>query len=726
MTNKKKKIFKKKKLTQEQLQNAIGRLLLKNPKAKFNAKEIIRKLKLKNNKDSVIDCLAAMQRSGKVQSFNGKYKLGNGKIKSTKPGQKKGRQSIKQVAGRVDLIRSGAAYIVCDTDTDDVYVPQKFLNSALHGDRVVVSILKSRKGRKSEGEVVEVTKRANRKFVGNLQVSKKGGLVLVDHPKMSFDVKIDSENLNGAQDGDRVIIEVTKYGRGGKQSFRGQVTNILDSSDRNEMEMNAILINSGFELAHSAEVMEEVAKLNDDITEKDLAKRRDMRGDLTFTIDPHDAKDFDDAISYKILEDDVVEVGIHIADVTHFVKSGTALDEEAYNRSTSVYLVDRVCPMLPERLSNELCSLRPNEDKFTFSAVFKFDANGKIVDRWFGKTLTHSDRRYTYEEAQEILESGKGDYAKELKAVAKVAAKMRKERFKNGAINFESDEVKFKLDEKKKPIGVYVKQRKEANLLVEDFMLLANKEVARYIAKKVKAPEIPFVYRVHDEPNQDRLADFALFAKEMGIKVKIDTPSNIAKSLNKLAEKAKEDESVKLLQPLAIRTMSKAVYTSENIGHYGLAFDYYTHFTSPIRRYSDVLVHRILQKNLKKDVKRVNQEALEAKCKHISAQERKAIEAERESTKYKQVEYLEGKEGQVFEGFVSGMIDKGVFIQLKESKAEGLIKFDAFKESYDIQDSRMKAVGNRTGDEIKMGDKVKVKLLETDINNREIELQIVD
>ena len=722
----KKKIFKKKKLTQEQLQNAIGRLLIKQPKAKFNAKEIIRKLKLKNNKDSVLDALSAMARSGKVASFNGKYRLGSKKIKISKADRSKSRRTLKTVEGRVDLIRSGAAYIVSDTEDEDIYVPQKFLNSALHGDRVLVNITRSGKGRKSEGEVTEVTRRANSKFVGNLQVSKKGGVVLVDHPKMTFDVKIDDDKLNGAQDGDRVIIEVIKYGRGSKQSFKGQITNILDSSDRNEMEMNAILINSGFELTHSAEVMDEVAKLNDDITDKDLLKRRDMRGDLTFTIDPHDAKDFDDAISYKVLEDDVIEIGVHIADVTHFVKSGTALDEEAYHRSTSVYLVDRVCPMLPERLSNELCSLRPDEDKFTFSAVFKFDANYKIVDRWFGKTLTHSVRRYTYEEAQEILETGSGDYAKELKAVAKVAAKLRKARFKNGAINFETEEVRFKLDDKKKPIGVYVKQRKEANLLVEDFMLLANKEVAKFIAKKVKAPEIPFVYRVHDEPNEERLADFALFAKELGVKVKVDTPANIAKSLNKLAEKSKDDESIKLLQPLAIRTMAKAVYTTENIGHYGLAFDYYTHFTSPIRRYSDVLVHRILQKNLGKNMKRVDKERLEAKCKHISAQERKAIDAERESTKFKQVEYLQGKEGEVFEGFISGMIDKGIFIQLKESKAEGLIKFDAFKESYDIQDSRMKAVGNRTGAELKMGDKVSVKLLDTDLDKREIELQIMN
>lgn len=726
MTNKKKKIFKKKKLTQEQLQNAIGRLLLKEPKAKFNAKEIIRKLKLKNGKDSVVDALSAMSRSGKLVSFNGKYKLGSKKIKTARGGIVKGRESLKQVAGRVDLIRSGAAYIVVDSDSDDVFVPQKFLNSAMHGDKVLVNILKFRKGRNPEGEVVEVTNRANKKFVGNLQVSKKGGLVLVDHPKMSFDVKVDTEYLNGAQDGDRVILEVTKYGRGSKQSFKGQITNILDSTDRNEMEMNAILINSGFELTHSAEVLAEVALLNDDITDKDLVTRRDMRKDLTFTIDPHDAKDFDDAISYKVLEDDIVEIGVHIADVTHFVKSGTALDEEAYERSTSVYLVDRVCPMLPERLSNELCSLRPNEDKFTFSAVFKFDADYKIIDRWFGKTLTHSQRRYSYEEAQEILETGKGDYAKELRAVAKVAAKLRKTRFKNGAINFETEEVKFELDEKKKPIGIYIKQRKEANLLVEDFMLLANKEVAKYIAKKVKAPEIPFVYRVHDEPNQERLADFALFAKEMGIKVKVDTPANIAKSLNKLAEKSKEDESIKLLQPLAIRTMSKAEYTSDNIGHYGLSFEYYTHFTSPIRRYSDVLVHRILQKNLEKNIKRVNKETLEAKCQHISSQERKAIGAERESIKFKQVEYLEGKEGEEFEAFISGMIDKGIFVQLKESKAEGLIKFDTFKESYEIQSSRMKAIGTKSGTELKMGDKVNVKLLETNLGAKEIELQIVD
>jgi len=724
MTKSKKKIFKKKKLTQEQLQNSILRLLKKDPKAKYNAKELIRKLKLKNNKDSVSAALTNLQSQGGVKSFNGKYRLGSKKIKKSIVNRGKLKSVGKQSTGKVDLIRSGAAYIVIGGEQEDVYVPQKYLNTAMHGDEVRVSIKKSRKGKKPEGEVLEVLKRANKKFVGNLEINKRGGLVLIDHPKMTFDVKIDAENFNGAQDGDRVIVEVTKYARGNKKSFKGQITNILDSSDRNEMEMNSILINNGFELAFCPEVMKVVNSLNDDITEKDLLERRDMRKDLTFTIDPHDAKDFDDAISYTKLEDDIVEIGVHIADVTHYVKPGTALDDEAYARSTSVYLVDRVCPMLPERLSNELCSLRPNEDKFTFSAVFQFDQHYKIKKRWFGKTLTHSNRRFTYEEAQQILEKGKGDLAKELKAVAKVAAKLRKERFKNGAINFESDEVKFELDENKKPIGVYVKQRKEANLLVEDFMLLANKEVAKFIAKKVKAPEVPFVYRVHDEPDQDRLADFALFAKEMGVKVKTDTPSNIAKSLNKIAEKAKSDESIKLLQPLAIRTMAKAVYTSENIGHYGLACDYYTHFTSPIRRYSDVLVHRILYKNLKK-VKRVDKEKLEAKCKHISSQERKAIESERESTKYKQVEYLEGKEGEVFEAYISGMIDKGIFVQLSESKAEGLIKFDAFDESYIIEDSRMKATGSRSGDKIKMGDKVKVKLIETDLDKREIELEIV-
>jgi len=411
------------------------------------------------------------------------------------------------------------------------------------------------------------------------------------------------------------------------------------------------------------------------------------------------------------------------ADVTHYVRPGTQLDKEAYFRSTSVYLVDRVCPMLPEKLSNELCSLRPNEDKLCFSAMFIMDDKFKILDTWLGRTVIHSDHRFTYEDAQEVLESGEGKFAKELIQLNQIAKDLKKKRFKKGSINFETEEVKFKLDENAVPIGVYTKSRKDAHMLVEDFMLLANKAVAKFMSKLDKKNPVPAVYRVHDEPDTEKLSDLILFAKELGIELKIDTPKQIKASLNELAEKAQKDESLKMLQPLVIRSMAKAIYTTENIGHYGLAFTDYTHFTSPIRRYSDVLVHRLLAKNLKK-INRESLEELEAKCKHISNQERKAMDAERASTKYKQVEYMKDKVGEVFEGFISGFIDQGIFVELKESRAEGLITYDQLDDVYLSAGSRLKVTGKKSGKTLSMGDPITVKLVVADLEKKRLEFSV--
>ena len=471
--------------------------------------------------------------------------------------------------------------------------------------------------------------------------------------------------------------------------------------------------------------MDEAAAISREITTNEVARRRDMRGTTTFTIDPETAKDFDDALSFKQLENGNYEVGVHIADVAHYIEEGSALDKEALNRSTSVYLVDRVLPMLPEELSNDLCSLNPNEDKYTFSAIFEMKKNGKIKSEWFGRTVIHSNRRFTYEEAQERLESKKGDFQEELNILNKIHHNLREHRYKNGSISFESEEVRFILDDNGKPIDTYVKERKDAHMLVEDFMLLANRSVGKYISEKDKI-EIPFVYRIHDEPNPDKLVDFAVFAKALGYKMHIDTPTQIAESFNALAAAAKENEQLKMLEPLAIRTMSKAEYSSENIGHYGLGFQYYSHFTSPIRRYSDVLTHRILFKNLEHKTERVDKDALEQMCKHISIQERNATQAERESIKYKQVEYMEDQIGNTFNGRISGMIEKGIFVELLDSKAEGLIKFSSLTENYDVADSRLVATGRRTGDEIKMGDRVQVKVLGTNIDNRLIDFELLE
>jgi ribonuclease R len=484
------------------------------------------------------------------------------------------------------------------------------------------------------------------------------------------------------------------------------------------------LINTGFNIEFPEDVLAETAKIKDDIA-SEVSKRRDFRDITTFTIDPHDAKDFDDALSYRVLENGNTEVGIHIADVTHYILPDTALDKEAYLRSTSVYLVDRVCPMLPEKLSNELCSLRPNEDKLTFSAVFTFNEKNDIVEKWFGKTIIHSDRRFAYEEAQLILEAGEGDFVDELIKLNQIAYHLRKKRFKNGAINFETEEVKFRLDEHGVPIEVYVKERKDTNLLIEDFMLLANKEVATYMAKKDPAAEIPYIYRIHDVPNMDKLENFALFAREMGVKMNLDTPKNIAKSFDDLIKKAEKDENLKILMPIAIRTMAKAEYSSYNIGHYGLAFEYYSHFTSPIRRYSDVLAHRILFENLTK-IKRFDKERLEDQCKYISKQERKAADAERESIKYKQVEYMKNHVGEEFDGIVSGMLERGIFVEIKGMMAEGMVPFERMSESFEVESSRLRAKGMRTGKIYKMGDSVRVRILKADMEKKQIEMGLAD
>ena len=623
------------------------------------------------------------------------------------------------------MTRSGSAYIVVDGLEDDIHVSAKYLKSALNGDIVKINTWKPRGRIKPEGEVLEVVQRGSEYFIGTFSKSKKYGFVMPDKQNMPVDIIVFPEEQNDASDGDKVVVKIIKWHDRGNKSPVGSVTTVLGKSGSSDIEMKSILINNGFNLDFPEEVIAETERFPDGVDEAEVAKRRDMRTIPTFTIDPVDAKDFDDALSIEYFEDGSCEIGVHIADVTHYVKPKTALDKEAYLRSTSVYLVDRVLPMLPERLSNGLCSLRPNEDKYTFSAVFKFDKKDKLVGKWFGKTLTHSDRRFAYGEAQEVIETGEVDMAKEIKDMPRIARKMRKQRFKEGAIAFESEEVRFKLDEDGVPIDVYVKERKEANMMIEDYMLLANKEVALFVNKKEK-PEIPYVYRVHDLPNPDKVAEFARFAFELGVKMKTDTPEQIAKSYNDLAKLAEKDDSVKMLQPIAIRTMAKAEYSTDNIGHYGLGFEFYSHFTSPIRRYSDVLAHRILYQVLEGKNYRNNKEKLEAQCKHISLMERKATDSERESIKYKQVEFIEKHVGEAFDGVISGIIDRGIFVELVHSKCEGIVGFDTVDEPFEVKDGRLKAVGLKTGKTYKMGDTVRVIVTNADIQRRQIDMTFED
>jgi len=818
-----------KKLTAQDLQIQILKFLLSHPKKHFAPRQITDQLRVENNKDSAEHALHQLVQMGSVAEFSeGKYGIALQRFiadepqteDTPKPSSKKTERSRvekfqpnvprppsaasrqpspdksrKFIEGRVDMTRTGAAYIVSELLDSDVYIPQKYVNGALNGDIVRVLMFppppqrgrRAAPQRKPEGEVVAVLQRANEVFIGTLRLSRKYALFLPDNPNVPTDIYVPLEATHEAADGDKVVVRVTDWQEGKGRIPMGKVTQVLGKVGGNDFEMKKILINQGFELSHSEEAEAEAKRVPETISEQEIARRRDFRDTLTFTIDPEDAKDFDDALSIKELEDGNIEVGVHIADVTHYLKPDSAMDREAFQRSTSVYLVDRVCPMLPEQLSNNLCSLVPHEDRLTFSAVFVFDPKDKIVSRWFGKTVIHSAHRFAYEGAQAVLEgrpvplslvakkadsaatempaptaqvSGKKTAKKRsaapsaaeiqpappaqpdnaeqlvwaLKTLQRLASKMRKEREKNGAIGFETDEVRFRLAPDGTPLEAYVKDRKEAHLLIEDFMLLANKEVAIFMDGKTSpspsgegrgGAAVPFVYRVHDLPNMEKVADFARFAAELGVPMKVDTPKQIAQSFNSLMKKARTDERLKLLEPLAIRTMAKAIYTTQNIGHYGLGFSHYTHFTSPIRRYSDVLAHRILERNLGGRTDRLDKEKLETQCKHISAQERKAADAERESIKYKQVEFMRSRVGEVMEGVVSGMIERGFFVELPDSKAEGLVEFRYLDDTYTLEEGNLRAVGRRYKRQIKMGDRVQVRIVAADLAKRQIEMELV-
>jgi len=526
---------------------------------KYNAKQIIKKLKITNSKDAVKHALIVLEQQGLIMHHKeGKYRYNR---KASLDAQGKVAKS-KTYEGRVDQTRSGDAYIICEGLDDDVFVRSRDLKGAFNKDIVKVAVPQIRGKRRPEGKVVEIVTRSLTHLIGKLSKKSKLSIVYPLNKKLVDEVYINNKNIGGASDGDQVVVKITEWGASQNKSLWGQVTEVLRDASDNDLAMQSILLSNGFDLDFPQDVLDQVKDIQPGVVESEVAKRRDMRPITTITIDPLTARDFDDALSYQEVEDGSIEVGIHIADVTHYVPEDSPLDKEALKRSTSVYLVDRVLPMLPEKLSNDLCSLNPHEDRYTFSAIFTFDTNYKITKRWYGRTVIHSDRRFTYEEAQEIIETGKGDYHKEINKLNKIAEKLRKDKYKNGAISFESDEVQFVLNEEGKPINTYVKQRKAAHMLVEDFMLLANKGVATYIHKKDKQ-EIPFIYRVHDEPNPDKLADFALFAKAMDFKMEIDTPKQIARSFNSLHKLAEQDEQYKLLQPLAIRTMSKAEYSTD-------------------------------------------------------------------------------------------------------------------------------------------------------------------
>lgn len=642
----------------------------------------------------------------------------------------KGKFILKQlktlVTGRVDMTADGSAYIVTDDEfEEDIFVAPRKLRNALHGDIVKVYVYAKSKGRKKDGEVVEILQRAKMEFTGIVKLSERFAFFVPDDRKMLHDIFIPLDSLNKATDQDKAVARIIDWPEDAKNPI-GEIIHVLGKQGENNAEMNAILADYGFPLAFPKEVEIQADAIEETILAEEIAKRRDFRKVLTFTIDPADAKDFDDAISFKALENGNTEVGIHIADVSHYVKSGSALDKEAFERGTSVYLVDRVIPMLPERLSNGLCSLRPNEDKLCFSAVFELDKEANVVEQWFGKTIIHSDTRFSYEDAQEILENKSGKHSEELLKLNELAYELRERKFKHGAINFESVEIKFRLDEKGKPLGVYVKERKDAHKLIEDFMLLANKKVAEFIAKKGKGNQkLTFVYRSHDSPKEDALLSFSQFASKFGYKIDTSSGRETARSLNLLMADVEGKKEQNVLTQLAIRSMAKAVYTTKKHSHYGLAFDYYTHFTSPIRRYPDVMVHRLLELYLAGG-KSVNEEEYEKFSLHSSVMEKKAADAERASVKYKQAEYLQNNIGEEFSGIISGLTEWGMYVEIIVNKCEGMIRLrDLTDDFYVLDEKNYCIIGQRRKKKYQLGDEVRIMVKKVDLGKRQIDFTLV-
>jgi len=630
------------------------------------------------------------------------------------------------VEGKVDLTADGSAFIITDDEAEtDIFVAPRKLRNALHGDRVKIYVYGKSKGKRKEGEVIEIIQRAKMEFSGIVKLSERFAFFIPDDRKMLRDIFIPISELNGAKNGIKAIAEITDWPPEAKNPI-GRIKQILGKQGENNTEMNAILAEYGFPLSFPAEVEREAEGISEEISKEEIEKRRDFRETTTFTIDPVDAKDFDDAISFRFLENGNYEIGVHIADVSHYVLPDTPLDHEAFERGTSVYLVDRVIPMLPERLSNGVCSLRPKEDKLCFAAVFEMDAEAQIINEWFGKTIIHSNRRFAYEDVQEIIEAQAGDFVKEILLLNELAYKLRDRKFKNGAISFETTEVKFKLDEQGKPIGVYVKERKDAHKLIEDFMLLANRRVAEFIGKKGKGKnKFTFVYRSHDTPKEDNLLSFAQFALRFGYKINTNTDKEIAKSLNHLMADVEGKKEQNVLTQLAIRSMAKAVYTTKKTSHYGLAFDFYTHFTSPIRRYPDVMVHRLLEHYLAGG-KPVDAETYEKLSVHSSQMEKKAADAERASVKYKQAEYLQNQIGTVFTGIISGVTEWGMYVEIEENKCEGMIRLrDITDDFYTLDEKNYAIIGQRKKKVYQLGDEVQIKVKSVDLTKKQIDFSLV-
>lgn len=652
----------------------------------------------------------------------------DGHIIETAPGLYRSTPSRTVKAEGIFVRRSnGNNSVITDNDSEEIRVAERNSMHALNGDRVEVSIAARVKGKEPEAEVTRIIEKKDQTFIGTVKVDKHIAYLLTDSKYLANDIYIPRQRLKGATNGDKVIVRITDWPDDAKNP-QGEVVDVLGKTGQNTTEMHAILAEFGLPYRYPEAVEKAADKIDSGITDEEVAAREDMRGTVTFTIDPRDAKDFDDALSFRRLKNGHVEVGVHIADVTHYVKPGSIIEREAEDRATSVYLVDRTIPMLPEHLSNGICSLRPDEDKLTFSVIFEMDSNARVLDSRIVRTVIRSDRRFTYEEAQEVIETGKGDFADEILTLDKLAKQLRKNRYDNGSVDFDRVEVRFDIDENGHPTSVFFKESKDANKLIEEFMLLANRTVAAVIGvvpKKKKAKA--FVYRVHDKPDEQRLNDLSNLARTFGYKLRTTgTPLEINRSLNKMLVDLKGKGEENFLSTLAIRSMAKAIYTTENIGHYGLGFEYYTHFTSPIRRYPDMMVHRLLDKYLSGG-RSVNVEKLEEQCKHSSQMEQLAANAERSSIKYKQCEYLADRLGEIYDGVISGVTEWGLYVELNENKCEGLVPIrDLADDYYDFDEKNYCLVGRKTHTRYTLGDCVRVQVARANIEKRMVDFALLD
>ncbi len=689
-------------------------LFEEDPFKPFSSKQIIKQLGIRD-------------KTAKTQIENALFTLSSeGKLIHTTGNRFKLKADSEFIVGTVDFVSPNFGYIETPEDQDDIWVHSRNMYNALDGDLVRVELTSiGKKSKRLEGRVVEVLKRDRIRFVGKIQINHNNAFVVPDFRKMHLDIYVYPKNIKGAKNNDKVIVEIKQWHlEKGNKSPEGKVVDVLGKAGENEAEIHSIIAEFGLPNKFPPPVLKIAENIPDQIGSEEIKGRKDFRKITTVTIDPEDAKDFDDALSYQKLSNGLHEIGIHIADVSYYVAEESILDQEAFERATSVYLVDRTIPMLPERLSNQLCSLRPNEDKLTFSAVFQINDQGNVEQEWFGRTIIHSDRRFTYEEAQERLNSGKGDFYSEIKVLDKLAKKIKKERFDNGAIAFETVEVKFKLDENGKPLGIIPKVRQDAHKLIEEFMLLANKRVAEYIFNlKNGRDKNTFVYRTHDNPDPEKLDNFASFAKKFGHNLDIGT--GISHSLNSLMHDIEGKPEQNVLESIAIRSMAKAKYTTNPKGHFGLAFSHYTHFTSPIRRYPDVMVHRLLRHYLDGG-KPPGKEAFEQNCNHSSEREKRASDAERASIKYKQVEYMGISDDRDYDGIVSGVTEWGLFVEITETKCEGMARIaDMNDDYYEFDEKNYRVIGRRNKRIITLGDKVVVRITHTNIDRRTIDLELV-